>query len=219
VVSTVAVLDPELAKTMPRKLTVSTGIDVLAHAVEAAVSSEASDFTDALAFKAAETVFRFLPRAVEDPGDVEARERMHLAATMAGMAFSNSGLGLAHAVAHAMGPVAGLPHGTSVGIVLPYVVEYNAARSGEAAEKYEKLLRYLEMMAGVSAGSLAEAIRNLYRRVGQPETVAQAGGNVGAVKTEVERIVDEAFQDPDLVFNPVFPSREDVVGLVKKMAE
>ena len=218
VVSMVAVLDPDLAKTMPRRLTVSTGIDVLAHAVEAAVSSEATEFTDALAFKAVEIVFKYLPRAVENPEDMESRSKMHLAATMAGMAFSNSGLGLAHAVAHAMGPVAGLPHGTSVGIALPFVVEYNSAKSSGAADKYGRLLSYLETMAGVEADSLADAIRGLYRRIGQPETVAQAGGDASAVQARVEEIVDEAFQDPDLVFNPVFPDRGEVVEMVKKMA-
>ncbi len=218
VVSMVAVLDPDLAKTMPRRLTISTGVDVLAHAVEAVVSSEASEFTDALAFKATEIVFTYLPRAVENPDDMEARSKMHLAATMAGMAFSNSGLGLAHAVAHAMGPVAGLPHGTSVGIALPFVVEYNSAKSSNAAEKYGKLLSYLEVMARVEADTLAAAIKELYSRIGQPETVAQAGGDAASVQARAEEIVDEAFQDPDLVFNPVFPDRGEVVEMVKKMA-
>lgn len=216
IVPYVSVLDPALPRGMPRKLTVATAVDALAHAVEALASTEASEFTDALALKSAEVIFRWLPEALRDPENLEARSKLHLAATMAGMAFSNSGLGLAHAIAHAVGPVAKLHHGTVVGIALPYVVEFNA-RSEPARAKYESTLEYLRLSCGVAEAALHGALAAFFEKVGQPLTVIEAGGDAEAVRSRLDEIVSDVFQDPDFVFNPVFAAEGEVRELVEKM--
>ena len=216
IVPTIAVLDPDLPRSMPQRLTVSTGVDALAHAVEALACTEATEFTDALAVKAIEMVFRYLPAAVRRPDDGDARSKMHLAAFMAGMAFSNSGLGLAHAVGHALGPVAGLPHGTSVGIALPYTVDYNSRDEG-AARKYRMVASMLKATGVTAVSDLYEALLLLYEEVGQPRTVREAGGDYSEVARRLDSIIEGVFQDPDLAFNPVFPTRDEVKEILGKI--
>lgn len=121
-----ALLDPSLALSVPPHVTADTGLDVLTHALEAYASLDANDFTNALAEKAAALVFAFLPRAMKDGRDFEARERLHNVSCMAGIAFNNAFLGLCHGMAHPLGALLYLPHGRSNALLLPHVVAFNA---------------------------------------------------------------------------------------------
>ncbi|WP_231996785.1 iron-containing alcohol dehydrogenase, partial [Mycobacterium scrofulaceum] len=122
-----AIVDPVLTSSMPRKLTADTGVDALTHALEAAVSIFASPYTDALCAQAARLIFDALPMAYDDPDDLSARTDMSNAATLAGLAFSNAFVGTNHALAHAVGARFGISHGRANGIFLPHVLRYNAS--------------------------------------------------------------------------------------------
>jgi len=210
-----AVLYPEFPASMSRRLTIGTGLDALSHSIEALVSNTASGFTDALAVKSVEIVMRYLPVAVKDPSSLEAREKMHLAAMMAGMSFSNSGLGLAHAIAHTVGPMLKAHHGAIVATVLPYVVRYNAEKSDLAAEKYGYLEKVLNAVLDGEV-SLLDRLISLYRDVEHPLTLAEYGGSHEWLRRNENEIIEGVFSDPDLGFNPVLPSEDDILELIKR---
>jgi len=150
----VAILDVDLVKTVPPKITADTGMDVLTHALEAYVSTDANAFTDALAEKTIQLVFENLLQVFREPENLKARKRMHEASAMAGMAFTNSSLGINHSLAHAIGGVHHLPHGRINALLLPAVIDFNAKEQGE---KYQ----YLAKLLGLPASTPEEGTGNL----------------------------------------------------------
>lgn len=157
-----AILDPALTLTVPATVTADTGLDVLTHALEAYVAVDATDMTDALAEKAAAVVFECLEHVVKHGDDADARERLHNASCMAGIAFNNAGLGLCHAMAHAMGAQVHLPHGRCNALLLPHVVRFNA-RDERVRARYA----HLAARVGCCCHSDAVAVEGLIRKIEQ----------------------------------------------------
>ena len=150
----IAIVDPALAAAMPPGITSSTGMDVLTHAVEAFSCTWKNDFSDGLCLRAIQLVFEYLPRAVKDGQDMEAREKMHNAATIAGIGFTNSLTAMAHATGHSLGAVFHVPHGRAVGLLLPYTIEF----IGDAREDIWAEISYalkLNIPPGKKAGQFS----------------------------------------------------------------
>ncbi len=197
----IAILDSDLLTSLPKKLIADTGFDVICHALEAYVATDAGMVTDALAKEAFCTVYRLLPASYG--GDASVRLRIHTAATMAGMAFTQAGLGLCHAMAHSLGGLFHVPHGRLNAILLPAVLECN----GHAvADKYAKLAA----AAGITGSAKTIALRNLKnalirlrRELSMPETLPQAGVDPVQVRGNLSQIVAATLEDPCCKTNPI----------------
>lgn len=199
----IALLDPAIPAKMPAHITANTGMDVMAHSVEAYVSTSASSYTDPLAYEAIRLVFDQLPTAYETPDNMKAREDMHNASALAGMAFTNSSLGLVHSLAHKIGGEFGITHGLANAILMPYIVDYN--RKG--TDKIEKLEKDLKIM------NLTEELQKLNERVGIPLTlkeVTEVEITEEKFKEVIDRMSKNAFEDPCTLTNPRVSSPEDV---------
>jgi len=207
-----SVLDPRLPGGAPRRLRVWTAMDALTHALETLASTGATPFTDALALHAAEIIFTRLEDALN--GDEEAAAEIHAAATMAGIAFTNGGLGLAHAIGHPLGAALGTHHGATVGILLPRIVAlyYSDER---ARAKYERLRRILEELDGAEhRDDLAGHIFRLYEAVGAPQRLRDLGVEKPRLEAVAARVAEEAFHDPDIAYAPIVPPPEDIEKLI-----
>ena len=195
-----AILDPRLPATMPPKIARNSGLDVLVHAIEAYVSRAASPFSDAMAVGAAKTVFEWLPESVE--GDKGAREKMHYAATMAGIAFLNGRLGLCHAMSHKAAWIA--PHGLLNAILNPHVMEFNM-REEAARLRYRELARELGMK---DEEELLAGVRKLNERLGVPKLGELVDEET--FMTKLDEMAEKAYRDGLVVFNPVEPTPEEI---------
>jgi len=188
-----AVLSSELVKSVPPAITADTGFDVITHALEAYISTGANDFTDAFAEKALELCFEYLPRACKNGNDLEAREKMHTASCLAGMAFNDASLGVNHGIAHTLGAVFHIPHGRANAMMLYHVMKYNAELEGTsfgkanaACSKMAKIARYVGLPSfseKQGAQNLVNEIRKMSKELGIPQTLAQ----VGVTKPEYEK--------------------------------
>lgn len=215
----VAIVDPELVMSLPKTVTADTGMDVLTHAIEAYVSNMASDFTDGLAEKAAELVFSYLKEAFDNGDDQVAREKMHNASTIAGMAFTNAFLGVNHSIAHKIGAEFHMAHGRINAILLPYVIKYNSSKPSKfvsfpkyeyfiADKKYAQLAKKIGLKADtVEEGveSLIEAIKWLNEKLGIPKSFQEAGLDENEFLSKVDMLADRAFEDQCTSANPRVP--------------
>jgi len=209
----IAIVDPTLSKGMPPRLTADTGLDALTHALEGYVSTWANDFSDGLCLKATELIFRYLPRAYRDGSDEEAREKMANAATLAGLGFGNSMVGLAHSMGHALGGVFHTPHGRAVGLFLPYTIEY-AAR--EKPGRYAQIAGHLSLPAQTEAEgakSLVRAIRELLERLEQPMSLREVGIEREALEQRMDKLIENAENEASTVVHPRIPTTEELEGL------
>lgn len=209
-IADIAIVDPVLAAGMPPHLTADTGMDALAHAVEGYTCAWHNDLTDGLCLQAARLIFRYLPRAIADGSDMEARERMHNAATIAGLGFGNAMASMAHAMGHALGSVFHISHGRAVGIYLPYTVEFCAR---EAPERFAELAALTDCSpAGGEEGAraLARRIRDLARQIGRPLSVAEAGVAREDHEAQLDKMVDDAFNDTQMVTAVRAPSYDEL---------
>ena len=226
----VAIIDPQYVQTVPPAITADTGMDVLTHAIEAYVSIMASDYTDGLAIKAIQLVFEYLPRAFHNGDDALAREKMHNASTIAGMAFTNAFLGINHSLAHKLGGEFHIPHGRANAILLPYVVAYNAQKPtkfvafpkyGEfvADRKYAEIARALGLQASTTeqgVRSLVEAIRGLMTELNMPATIAACGVEEAAFLAVLPELSEKAFEDQCTTANPRLPLVTELAGIYRR---
>jgi len=225
----VAILDADLVLSLPGNITADTGMDVLTHAIEAYVSTEATDFSDALAEKAIKLVFEYLPKAYKNGQDVEAREKMHAASTLAGMAFNTAYLGINHSLAHAAGAKFHVPHGRLNSILMPHVIQYNAGidlnnRGRQAADKtvasrYQDIAKLL----GCSASSpvsgvrqLVEAIKKLQRKLEMPTSLREYGVKADVFDQYKVEISEAALHDGCTPTNPRVPTAEELLKVLEK---
>lgn len=196
------IADPELVSSMPPGLTATSGLDALTHAIEAYACNWRNDFSDALAIKAIQLIFDNLITAVKDPGNMEARERMQNAATMAGMAFGNSHVGMAHALGHSVGVLFGIDHGKAVAMFLPHVIRYNGE---EMAYRYGEVLDALDIdfeFEEDAPNILAQAIVELMMEISMPCDICETGVNWDDYEAEMENLVERALMSSTNLANP-----------------
>ncbi len=215
----VAIVDPDLVMSLPKTVTADTGMDVLTHAIEAYVSNMASDFTDGLAEKATEIVIKYLEKAYDNGSDKEAREKMHNASTIAGMAFTNAFLGINHSLAHKLGAEFHMAHGRINAILLPYVIRYNSSKPTKfvsfpkyeyfiADEKYYELAKKVGLKADnkeEGINSLIEKIKEMNEHMGIPKSFKDAGIDEQEFLSKVDMLADRAFEDQCTTANPRVP--------------
>ena len=215
----VAIIDPDLVMSLPQSITADTGMDVLTHALEAYVSNMASDYTDGLAEKAVELVFNNLREAYNNGTNKFAREKMHNASTIAGMAFTNAFLGICHSLAHKLGAEFHLPHGRLNAILLPYVIKYNASKPTKfvsfpkyeyfiADKKYADIARKVGFKADTNeegVNSLIKEIQKLNSDLNIPKSFKEAGIDEKEFLEKVDMLADRAFEDQCTTANPRLP--------------
>jgi len=226
----IAIIDPEFTTNLPAKSTAETGMDVLTHAIEAYVSVMASDYTDGLALEAIKLVFAYLPRAVKDgKHDLKAREKMHNAATIAGMAFANAFLGLVHSLAHKMGGEFHTVHGRTCAILLPHVIRYNGTVPTKLSlwpkyEEYQADQKYLEICQALGlkatkpeeAGAvLADAVMALGKEIGIDMNFQSLIPDEKLYMSRLEDVAYLAYEDQCTPANPRVPLIPDMIQIMK----
>ena len=231
---TVAIVDPALVMSLPAQVTADSGMDVLTHACEAYVSVMATDYTDALALKAVQMVFEYLPRAVHyGAKDEEAREKMHNASTMAGMAFANAYLGMCHSMAHKIGAEFHTVHGRTCGTLLPYVIRYNGTKPEKpglwpkyqyynADERYCQLahaigLKFNTVQEGVE--KFAKAVHDLGIEVGMAMNFKSQNVDKKEWEENLEKLAYLSYEDQCSPANPRVPMIKDMIELMRAAYE
>ena len=209
----VAIVDPELAHTMPKKLVAHTGMDALTHAIEAALSKNANPLTDKDAYWAMKAIVQNLPRAVANGQDEAARTMMAYAENVAGMAFSNAGLGMVHAMAHALGGHYNLPHGVCNAVLLPYVLAFNS-RSPVCRERFMTIAAAMGLQdtftPDTAAPAVIQFVRQLSAGVGIPANLAQLNKVDPA---DFAALAELALHDTCMSTNQITPTRDEVVAV------
>ncbi|MDV3347180.1 bifunctional acetaldehyde-CoA/alcohol dehydrogenase [Leptothoe sp. LEGE 181152] len=227
---TMAIIDPELVRHMPKKLTAYGGIDALTHALEAYVSVLATEFTDGLALEAISLLIKYLPRAYHNgPNDPEAREKVHYAATIAGMAFANAFLGICHSLAHKLGSTFHVPHGLANALMISHVIRYNAT---DAPFKQAIFPQYEYPQAKARYAAIADVLKlggdsdddKVNRLIAAIESLKQQvdiPGSLRAVLSDDEHtffehldlMAEQAFDDQCTGANPRYPLIQDLKAL------
>ncbi len=208
IVPDIAVIDPVIPSKMPPHITANTGMDVLAHSLEAYVSKAATSFTDPLASEAVRLIDRYLLRVFRDGEDMEGREGMHNASALAGMAFSNCSLGLVHSLAHKIGGEFGITHGLANAVLMPYIIQFNKKYTDKYAD-IEKLLGIDDLPAYVKKLNAAQNIPLTLQDVKEVEIKEDKFLEV------LSRMSENAHKDPCTLTNPGEPKVEDVQMIYK----
>lgn len=214
-----AIVDPALAAGMPPQLTADTGLDALTHAVEGYTCAWHTDLSDGMCLAAARLVLNYLPRAVVDGSDLEARERLHNAAACAGLGFGNAMASMAHAMGHVLGATFHLPHGRAVALCLPYTIEFSARTDPKRFADLAAFLGVCESDPQAAAQGFAARIRGLCRQVGAPTSLAEAGVQWEDFEAQFEKLVDDAFNDTQMLTAVRSPSYEELEQLFRCVYE
>lgn len=225
-----AILDAELVKSVPPAITADTGMDVFTHALEACVSINRNEFATALAEKAIEICGVFLLRAYLDGNDTHARQKMHVASCLAGLAFNSASLGLNHGMAHQLGAVFHIPHGRANAMLLPHVIEFNSdinkhSKSRKeylpAVKKYSTVAQILGLSSYnkiMTVRSLVNWVQFMLKEMDIPLSISQ----MGTISEEeyfraIDRMADAALEDACTETNPRVPTKEDVVAIYRAL--
>ncbi len=225
----IAIVDPALVMTMPKKLTAYSGIDAVVHAFESIVSVSATDYSNAMALESARILFKYLPAAYEEgEKNLRAREKVHNAATMAGMAFANAFLGLCHSMAHKLGAEYHLPHGLANALLMEHIIRYNATEAPrkqaafpqygypDAVSRYARMARYMGLGEGTNeemTEKLIEAFRSLSDRLDIPHSIKEAGVDEKQFFAQLDELAEEAFDDQCTGTNPRYPLINEIKQL------
>lgn len=217
----IAIIDPSLAMDMPPALTANTGMDALCHAIDGYISTLKNDFSDGLCIKAAEMIFEYLPRAYKNGADKEAREKMHIAASVAGLGFGNSQAGLSHGMGHSLGAVFHLPHGKACGISLPYTLQF-LAQEPEVMTLLAKFAYHL----GIKKETEEEAVKKLVKKIFDlmtaidiPHSFKKAEMDQKDFKSKLEKLVENTIFDGTTVFLRRTPDIDELKKLFKYVYE
>jgi acetaldehyde dehydrogenase/alcohol dehydrogenase len=220
----VAIIDSQFVATMPKAIVADTGMDVLTHAIETYVSVLASDFTNGLALKAIQLIFKYLPRSYASQDDMVAREKVHNASCIAGMAFTNAFLGINHSLAHKLGGEFHIPHGRANAVLLPHVIAYNAQKP----EKFPIFPKYSRYMADYRYAQIAynlqlnpktqeegiqaliDKIWALMKELNIPVSIKECGVDEKEFMSKVPLLAERAFEDQCTTANPRYPLIKDL---------
>ncbi|MBL4561691.1 MAG: iron-containing alcohol dehydrogenase [Labilibaculum sp.] len=208
----VAIIDGELCASMPAHVTANTGLDVLSHGVEAYVSNIADRYNDSLAKGAIDLVFKTLPTVIEEPNNLEARQVMHDASCMAGMAFTNVWLGIVHSMSHQIGGTFGIPHGCGNAILMPNVTRFNS----KVTDKYADLAG---LFGKSTAEDFAQEIEALRSSVGVVGSLKEYGISQEDWDAKLDRMTENAMKDPCTLFNPRKPKFEEIKAIYQACYE
>lgn len=213
-IPTLAIIDPELMLSMPRGLTAATGMDALTHAIEGLITLGAWEMSDMFEIKAIEMIAKWLPKAVENPSDIEARDGMATAQYIAGMAFSNVGLGLVHGMAHPLGAYYDIPHGVANALLLPFVMEYNK----EAAKaKYRTIAEAMGVdTSAMDDDQAAQAAVNAVKALAVKVRIPQHLSELGVPESGLPTLAQAAFNDVCTPGNPRKAVVEEILEVYKK---
>ena len=211
----IAIVDAELMYTLPKSLTAATGLDALTHAIEGLITKGAWEMSDMFEIKAIEMIASYLETAVNEPKNPEARNGMAVAQYIAGMAFSNVGLGVVHGMAHPLGAIFDIPHGVANALLLPTIMEFNAPA---ALEKYVEIAKAMGVFqAGMSneeaADAAVKAVKELSVRVGIPQHLT----DLGIKEEDLPRLAEAAFADVCTPGNPREVNKDIILDLYKKV--
>jgi len=222
----VAILDPNFTVSVPSSVTADTGIDVLTHSLEAYVSTNASDFTDAYAEKAMKIIWENLVAVVKDGEDIAKREKIHNASCLAGIAFSEASLGVCHSLAHALGAKFHIPHGRANAMLLPYVISYNAGLELKeelpALNRYQEAAKLLGIQSGTPKATVHRLISLLSRQMKEmniPKTVEELGIDSNEFLEAIPAMAEKAMMDKCTITNPRKPTIEELEELYKRLCK
>ncbi|MHA2281973.1 MAG: iron-containing alcohol dehydrogenase [Promethearchaeota archaeon] len=220
-VPTFAIVDPIFPEGMPQNLTVNTAFDALAHAVEGYISSWRNEFSNAMGIKAIELIFKYLPIVYNDGTNKEARDFMHQAATMAGLAFSNSQVNIGHAMGHSLSGIFPIPHGQAVGVFLRYVTQYclnNPSEPNESIDIYSDMAKKLgwakwDDEPEKAAYFVVEKIKKLQNQMHFAPSIKELGIDREEFDNSLDQLITLCYQDPSSVMAPRTPNMEEFAKL------
>lgn len=219
----IAILDSTCIENVPQQIMVNTGIDALVHSIEAYVSTKANDFTDALAEKSIKLIFENLEKVCKDSKDDTARNHVQNASCMAGIAFTNTNLGINHSLAHALGGNFKIPHGQANALLLTKVIEYNAdikgSADGYATKKYSQLATILQLPARTyreGVISLIEAINKMYKNLQVKSSIRDLEIEKSNYESKIDSMAESALNDRCTPTNPRKPSKQDLICIYQK---
>jgi len=214
-----SILDPRFVLRLPKEATAYTGMDAIVQGIEAYINQWRNDFSDGLALRSIQILFEYLPKAFDNPDDLLARQKTQNGATMSGLAFSNSQVGLVHAMGHALGAIFHMPHGLAVAVSTPYVIQFS---SRDAAERYSDVARMIgikEESAQKATEMLVESIKRLMVHLRIPLSLHEAGISQSVFEQSIDTLVEQTTRSTCTFVNPRVPDVEEIRKLFVCMYE